>query len=150
MPVNYAGVALIILSAILFILEIYVTSQGLLTIGGIIALVMGSLILFESDVPFLRVSWEVIMIVAIIIGGFFIFLLFMGVRAQFKKKVSGREGLVGEIGVAKTDIKPSGGTVLVHGEYWNAVSDVPIKKNQKVRVIRIEKMVLHVELLKSQ
>lgn len=150
LPVNYAGVALIILSAILFILEIYVTSQGLLTIGGIIALVMGSLILFESDVPFLRVSWEVIMIVAIIIGGFFIFLLFMGVRAQFKKKVSGREGLVGEIGVAKTDIKPSGGTVLVHGEYWNAVSDVPIKKNQKVRVIRIEKMVLHVELLKSQ
>lgn len=90
------------------------------------------------------------MIVAIIIGGFFIFLLFMGVRAQFKKKVSGREGLVGEIGVAKTDIKPSGGTVLIHGEYWNAVSDAPIKKNQKVRVIRIEEMVLHVELVKSQ
>ncbi|UCG91480.1 MAG: nodulation protein NfeD [candidate division WOR-3 bacterium] len=150
LPVNYAGVALIILSAILFILEIYVTSQGLLTIGGVIALIMGSLILFESDVPFLRVSWEVIMIVAIIIGGFFIFLLFMGVRAQFKKKVSGREGLVGEIGVAKTDIKPSGGTVLIHGEYWNAVSDAPIKKNQKVRVIRIEEMVLHVELVKSQ
>lgn len=149
LPVNYAGVALIILSAILFILEIYITSQGLLTIGGIIALVMGSLILFESDVPFLRVSWEVIMIVAIIIAGFFIFLLFMGVRAQFKRKVTGKEGLVGEIGVAKTDIKPRGGTVLIHGEFWNAVSDTPIKKNQKVKVISIKEMILHVESVES-
>ena len=150
LPVNYAGVALIILSAILFILEIYVTSQGVLAIGGIISLVMGSLILFESNVPFLRVSWEVIMIVAIIIAGFFIFILAMGVRAQFKRRVTGKEGLVGEIGTAKTDIKPTGGTVLVHGEYWNAVSDTLIKKNQKVKVVSVKEMILHVELVKAK
>jgi len=150
LPVNYAGVALIILSAILFILEIYVTSQGVLAIGGIISLVMGSLILFESNVPFLRVSWEVIMIVAIIIAGFFIFILAMGVRAQFKRRVTGKEGLVGEIGTAKTDIKPTGGTVLVHGEYWNAVSDTLIKKNQKVKVVSVKEMIVHVELVKSK
>lgn len=150
LPVNYAGVALIILSAILFILEIYITSQGLLTIGGIISLVMGSLILFESDVPFLRVSWEVIMIVAIIIAGFFIFVLAMGVHAQFRRRVTGREGLVGEIGIAKTDIKSTGGTVLVHGEFWNAVSDTPIKKNQNVKVVSVKEMVLHVEVVESE
>jgi membrane-bound serine protease (ClpP class) len=145
LPVNYAGVALIILSAILFILEIYVTSQGLLTIGGIISLVMGSLILFESDVPFFRISWEVIMLVVIIVAGFFIFILALGVRAQFRRRVSGREGIVGECGVAKTDIKSTGGTVLVHGEFWNAVSTVRIKRGTKVRVISVTEMVLTVE-----
>ncbi len=101
LPVNYAGVALIALSAILFILEIYTTSGGLLTVGGIISLVLGSLILFESNVPFLRLSWEVIVIVVIIIAAFFIFLLSMGIHAQFKKRATGREGIIGEIGVAK-------------------------------------------------
>jgi len=145
LPVNYAGVALILLSAILFILEIYITSGGLLTVGAVISLVLGSLILFESDVPFFRLSWEVIMIAVVIIAAFFIFLLSLGIRAQFKKRQTGREGIIGEVGVAKTDIKPSGGTVFVHGEYWNAVSDTSIKKGCKVKVIDVEEMVLKVE-----
>jgi membrane-bound serine protease (ClpP class) len=147
LPVNYAGVALIILSAILFILEIYITSQGLLTIGGIVALVFGSLILFESDVPYLRVSWEVIMLVVIIVAGFVIFLLTLGVRAQFRRKATGSEGIVGEIGTAKTDITASGGTVFVHGEFWNATSDLTIKEGQRVRVLSVKEMVLQVEAL---
>ncbi|UCD19522.1 MAG: nodulation protein NfeD [candidate division WOR-3 bacterium] len=145
LPVNYAGLALIILSAILFILEIYVTSQGLLTIGGIIALVFGSLILFESDVPYLRVSWEVIMLVVIIVAGFVIFLLTLGVRAQFRRRATGSEGLVGEIGTARTDIGPDGGTVFVHGEFWNAVSEKKIASGKKVRVVKVENMTLKVE-----
>ncbi|KPJ74246.1 serine protease [candidate division TA06 bacterium DG_78] len=149
LPVNYAGVALIILSAILFILEIYVTSQGLLTIGGIISLVMGSLILFESDVPFFRVSWEVIMIVVIIIAAFFTFLVALGIHAQFKRQTTGKEGIVGEIGHAKTDITKDSGSVFVHGEYWNAVSDKKIKKGSKVKVIGVKEMILNVEETES-
>lgn len=149
LPVNYAGLALIILSAVLFILEIYITSQGLLTIGGIFALVFGSLILFESDVPYLRVSWEVIMLVVIIVAGFVIFLLTLGVRAQFRKRTTGSEGIIGEIGTAKTDIKLEGGTVFAHGEFWNAISDRTIKKGQKVRVVAVKNMILTVESIGS-
>jgi membrane-bound serine protease (ClpP class) len=145
LPVNYAGLALIVLSAILFVLEIYITSHGLLTIGGIVALVFGSLILFESNVPYLRVSWEVIMLVVIIVAGFVIFLLTLGVRAQFRKKTTGSEGIVGETGTAKTDVKPDGGTVFVHGEFWNAVSDAVIKQGSKVRVVAVREMILKVE-----
>lgn len=144
LPVNYAGLALIILSAIFFILEIYVASHGLLTIGGVISLIVGSLILFESDVPFLRVSWEVIMFVVIIIVGFVVFILTLGIKAQFKRVVSGKDGLISEIGVAKTNIDASGGTIFVHGEYWNAVSDKPIKKLQKVKVVEAKGVVLKV------
>lgn len=145
LPVNYAGVALIVLSAILFILEIYIVSHGFLTIGGIVALVFGSLILFESDVPYLRVSWEVIMLVVIVIAAFVIFLLTLGVRAQFSRKVTGSEGLAGEVGMATTDITPQGGTVYVHGEYWSAISGGLIKKGKKVRVIEVKDMTLRVE-----
>jgi membrane-bound serine protease (ClpP class) len=145
LPVNYAGVALILLSAILFILEIYITSHGLLTIGGIVALIFGSLILFESDVPFLRLSWEVIVIAVVIIAAFFIFIVSMGIHAQFKKKVTGKEGLIGTIGEARTDINVSGGTAFIHGEFWNAVSDEVIKKGSRVKIVSSENMVVKVE-----
>ncbi len=145
LPVNYAGVALIILSAIFFILEIYVTSHGLLSVGGVISLVIGSLILFGSDQPFLRVSWEVIMVVVIIIVIFVGLLLFMGIKAQFRKPTAGKEGLVGETGIARTDIDDKGGTAFVHGEWWNAVSEKPIKRGAKIRVIDSEGMILKVE-----
>lgn len=150
LPVNYAGVALIFLSAVLFILEIYTTSNGLLAIGGIVALVFGSIILFESDVPFLRLSWEVIMFAVVIIAAFFIFLVFLGIRAQFRKRQTGQEGIVGEIGIAKTKIDQSGGTVFVHGEFWNAVSDTAIKKDARVRVISVKAMILKVEFVESK
>jgi membrane-bound serine protease (ClpP class) len=150
LPVNYAGVALIFLSAILFVLEIYTTSNGLLTIGGIVALIFGSIILFESDVPFLRLSWEVIMFAVVIIAAFFIFLAFLGVRAQFGKRQTGQEGIVGETGVAKTKIDQSGGTVFIHGEFWNAVSDTAIKKDAQVRVVSVDSMTLKVEFVESK
>lgn len=85
------------------------------------------------------------MIVVIIIAAFFIFLLSMGIHAQFKKRATGREGIIGEIGVAKTDIKISGGTIFVHGEYWNAISDKLVKKDVTVKVIDVKEMTLKVE-----
>ncbi len=145
LPVNYAGLALIILSAIFFILEIYIASHGLLSIGGVISLIVGSLILFESDVPFLRVSWEVIMWVVIIIVGFVAFILTLGIKAQFKKPVIGKEGLIGEVGVAKTDIDSDGGTIFIRGEYWNARSENLIKKGKQVKVVKAEGTLLTVE-----
>ncbi|MBN2621232.1 nodulation protein NfeD [candidate division WOR-3 bacterium] len=149
LPVNYAGVALIALSALLFFLEIYITSHGLLTIGGIVSLFLGSLILFESRVPFLSISWATIAIVVVIIGAFFFFLVGLGIRAQFKKKASGKEGLIDEIGVARTVINTSGGTVFIHGEYWNARSEGVVKKGSRVKVIAVENMVLHIEDVRS-
>ncbi|MEO0095795.1 MAG: nodulation protein NfeD [candidate division WOR-3 bacterium] len=145
LPVNYAGLALIILSAIFFILEIYVASHGLLSIGGVVSLIIGSLILFESDLPFLRVSWEVIMVVVIIIVVFVGLLLFLGIKAQFRKPAAGKEGLIGEVGIARTDINAQGGTAFVHGEWWNAISDKSIKRGAKIKVIGAEGMVLKVE-----
>lgn len=145
LPVNYAGLALIILSAVLFILEIYITSQGLLTIGGIVSLIFGSLILFESDVSYLRVSWEVIMWAVVIVAGFVIFILTLGVRAQFRKRATGSDGMLGETGTARTDVNPDGGTVYVHGEFWNAASEKLIKSGNKVRVVGVDGMTLKVE-----
>ena len=149
LPVNYAGVALIFLSAIFFALEINVASHGLLTIGGIISLVMGSLILFESNMPFFRVSWEVIMVVVIVIAAFVIFLVTLGIRAQYKKPASGSEGIVGEKGIAKTDINNKGGAIFVRGEFWNAISDELIKKGSEIKVVGVEAMVLKVALVDS-
>ncbi len=145
LPVNYAGLALILLSAIFFILEIYITSHGLLSVGGVISLIVGSLILFESDLPFLRVSWEVIMVVVIIIIVFVGLLLFLGIKAQFRKPAAGKEGLIGEQGITRTEVNSEGGTVFVHGELWNAVSDTPIKKGAKIKVIGSQGMILKVE-----
>jgi len=85
------------------------------------------------------------MIVVIIVVGFVVFLLTLGIRAQFRRKVSGREGLIGEFGTAKTTIGPKGGTVFVRGEFWNAVSDKKIKKDERIVVVGVEKMVLKVE-----
>jgi len=145
LPVNYAGVALLFLSAIILIIDIYAPSHGILTAGGIISLVFGSVILFDSDVPYLRVSWEVIMAVVIVITTFVVLLLILGVRAQFKKPTTGREGMIGEEGEARTKVNENGGTVFVHGEYWTAVSDRPVDKDHRVKVVEVKGSVLKVE-----
>lgn len=149
LPVNYAGVALIVLSALLFFLEIYITSHGMLTIGGIVSLVLGSLILFESGIPFFSLTWSTIVIAVIIIAGFFLFIVGLGIRAQLRKKAGGREGIIGEIGIARSTVDANQGTVFVHGEYWNARSETKLKKGAKVKVIGVDNMVLKVEGKKS-
>jgi membrane-bound serine protease (ClpP class) len=123
LPINYAGLALIIFAIILFIAEIKITSYGLLTVGGIISLLLGSVMLIDSDssLEFISISWSVIVPAVLFTAAFFIFAIGMGIKAQRRKPVTGVEGIVGEIGQAITDLDPDG-KIRVHGEIWDATS----------------------------
>jgi len=139
LPVNYAGLLLIVSAIILFILEVKITSYGLLTIGGIIALTIGSIMLFESPLSFMRVSWKVIAPTVILTTLFFVIVIGLAIKAQRRQPTTGSEGLVGETGVAKTQIKHEG-QILLHGEIWNATSEEPIRKGDKVKVVSVNKL----------
>jgi len=139
---NYAGFLLIALALILFVLEIKIASHGALTIGGIISLVLGSLMLFRSSVdPYLRISWGVILTMVAFSAAFFGTVVTLAVRSQLRKPATGPEGLIGEIGEAMLDFTGRG-KVFVVGETWDAESSVPVRKEEKVRVERREGMVL--------
>lgn len=144
LPINFAGLALILFAIILFIAEIKVVSHGLLSVGGVISLFLGSLMLIESPAEYMRISLSVIIPAVLVSAAFFIFAVTMAIKARLKKPTTGMEGLVDEIGVAVTDIDPEG-KVLVHGEYWNAISDEKIEKDQKVRVLSVKNLKLHVK-----
>jgi membrane-bound serine protease (ClpP class) len=144
LPVNYAGILLIILSLVFFILEIKITSYGMLSIAGIITLVLGSLMLYKKGSPGMSVSWQVLLPTIMLISGFFVFVAGLVFKSQRSKSKIGAEGLVGEIGVVKKKISPEG-KVFVHGELWNAVSDVPIHLGTKVQVVNVENLVIKVK-----
>ncbi|MBI3815200.1 MAG: nodulation protein NfeD [Nitrospinae bacterium] len=151
LPVNYAGLLLILLSIILFILEIKVTSYGALTLGGIISLVLGSIMLIESPAPYMKISFYVILPAAAATAAFFIFLVGAGIKAQRKKPTTGKEGLIGEAGIAESDIMGSAGSlcegkVFVHGELWDAHSSEEIKSGSEVVVTGVEGLKLTVKL----
>jgi membrane-bound serine protease (ClpP class) len=144
LPINYAGLALMILAVILFIAEIKVTSYGLLSVGGIISLVMGSLMLIENPTEYLKISWQVIVPGVAVCAGFFVFAVTMAIRARLRQPTTGIEGLVGKIGTAESDFRPDG-RVAVHGEIWTAESDDKIRKGDSVEVIRLDKLKLVVK-----
>ena len=144
LPVNYAGVALIIFSIILFIAEIKVISHGILTIGGIVSLVIGSLMLFQAPDPALRVSWRIMIPAVTIISLFFVAVIAVAVKAQLRRPLGGSEGLEGAEGRAVTDVSGEG-KVLIRGEYWDAVSDIPVARGAKVRVIGVEHLKVRIE-----
>jgi membrane-bound serine protease (ClpP class) len=149
LPINYAGLLLMILALIFFILEVKVVSYGALTIGGIISMVLGSLLLFESPLPYMRASLVVIITVAAGTALFFIIAFGFAVRAHKRKVTTGEKGLVGEVGVAKTALKPEG-DVFIHGEIWKAEADEPIKKGEKVVVTAVEDLTLKVTRKKKE
>jgi len=147
LPVNYAGLALIIFAVILFIAEIKIISHGLLTIGGIISLILGSIMLIdtESTLEVLRISWLVILVIVTLTVAFFLFAIGFGIKAQTLKPTTGAEGIVGESGQAVSDLDPEG-QISVHGELWNAESlDGFIRKGTKVRVNRVSNLKLFVQ-----
>jgi membrane-bound serine protease (ClpP class) len=149
LPVNYAGLALIIFAIVLFVVEVKVASHGLLTAGGIISLLLGSIMLFRSDsgLDVVSLSWQVILMVVAVTAAFFIFAIGMGVRAQRLKPVTGAQGIIGETGEAMTDLKPDG-QVKVHGEIWNATSlEGPIRKGTWVKVEELDNLRLKVRTL---
>jgi membrane-bound serine protease (ClpP class) len=144
LPINYAGLALIVLAVILFIAEVKITSFGLLAVGGIISMILGSLMLIDPQFPFLRISWTVIVPTVLIFSVFFVLVLGLVFRAHRRKPTTGREGLIGEITTTETVLNPTG-KVFVHGELWTAVSEKNVKKGRQVRIIGIEHMTLKVE-----
>jgi membrane-bound serine protease (ClpP class) len=138
LPINYVGLILILLAIGLFILEIKVQSYGILSVGGIIAMVIGSIMLIDAPIPELRPSLKFIIPVAIGLSLIFLFLIFIAVRALANRVHTGKEGLIGEIGVAQSDLTPRG-KVFVHGELWNAEADQEIAKGEEVKVVEVLK-----------
>ncbi len=137
LPINYAGLLLIILGVGLFIAEAFITSHGILGIGGAIAMTIGSLMLIESASPYLHISWSVIVPVVALSALLFIITVRLAIRVHREKADTGREGMIGLQGTAKTDVHADG-QVFLRGEYWNAWSDEPIKAGERVRVEAIE------------
>lgn len=145
LPVNYAGLLLIILSIILFIAEIKVTSYGMLSMGGLISLFLGSLMLFDN----MQVSLQLMMPTVVLVGGFFVVVAALAFRAYRSKPKSGVDGLIGEVGLVKEKLDP-GGLVFVHGEYWKATADEPVEEDERVEVIEMEGLTLKVRQLEKK
>jgi membrane-bound serine protease (ClpP class) len=137
LPINYAGVLLIILAVAFFIAEIFVTSGGLLAVGGGVAMFFGSLMLIKSPAPFLQISYKVIIPAVVATAAFFVFAVGAGIRAQFRKPTTGSEGLVGERGTATTDIDRTG-QAFIHGELWTVVGNEKIDKGAVIEVVSVE------------
>ena len=144
LPVNYAGILLIVLAIIFFIMEMKITSYGLLSVAGIVSLLLGSLMLFEGSAPDMKLSLRVLLPTVILISGFFVAVASLVFRAQISKPTTGSMGIVGEIGVVKKALTPEG-KVFVHGELWNARAKEPLDENVKVRVVKVVDLLLEVE-----
>jgi len=136
LPINYVGLILILLAIGLFILELKVQSYGILSVGGVIAMVIGSIMLIDAPIPELRPSLKFIIPVALGISLIFIFLIVLAIQAHVKRVFTGKEGLIGEIGVVRVDLKPEG-KVFVHGEIWDAEAREEIPKGTKVKVTEV-------------
>jgi len=143
LPINYAGVLLILLAILMFIAEIKVVSHGVLTLGGLAAMILGSVMLVDSPLPGMRIPLTTIVLTALGVAAFFMFVVGAGVRALWSKTTTGREGLVGEVGVVRSRLAPRG-QIFVRGELWNAEAEVPVEPGESVRVTRVEGLTLRV------
>ena len=146
LSVNYAGILLIVLAVVLFIVDIKAATHGVLTVGGLVAMVIGSLMLFNHNPdPAMRVSLQVIIPVVLITGAFFALGVWLSLKAMVRRPVSGAEGLVGQEGDARTAITRDGGTAFVSGAHWNAMADMEIPAGRHVKVVAVKQMMLKVE-----
>jgi membrane-bound serine protease (ClpP class) len=147
LPINYAGLALIIFAVILFILEIKIVSHGILMTGGIISLILGSIMLIDvkSAWGILTISWHVIAMFVVITVLFFFIAIGLGIRALKRKPATGEEGIIGEIGKAITALNPNG-LVRVHGEIWDAESlDSKIESGNRIIIEQVNNLKLKVK-----
>ncbi|TDH29193.1 nodulation protein NfeD [Segetibacter sp. 3557_3] len=147
LPLNYAGLALIIFAILLFVLEVKIVSHGILGIGGVISLALGSMMLIKTDsaLEFIRISVGVIISATVLTALFFLFLVYMVVKGQKAKPITGMEGIIGETGEVLRDLVPSG-TVRVHGEIWKANALTGnLQKGQRIIVKGIDNLTLTVE-----
>jgi membrane-bound serine protease (ClpP class) len=146
LPVNYAGVLLILLAIIFFIAEVKVISHGLLTVAGIVSLTLGSLMLFKTGEGQMGVSLQVLITSVLVISGFFILIISLAVKAYRRKPQTGTQGILKEVGRVQQRITPENpGKVFVHGEIWRAQSDEVCEPGQVVEVVGIERLLLKVK-----
>ena len=143
LPINFAGLLLILFAIVLFIAEVTVTSHGVLAIGGIVSMALGSLMLYDAPEVGFRVSWRVMAPTVALTAGFFLFALTLGVRAFRRRPLLGVSGLVGQSGVARGALEPEG-QVSVHGEIWRAVADRPLADGTRVTVVDVQGLTLKV------
>ncbi|MEO0292827.1 MAG: nodulation protein NfeD [candidate division WOR-3 bacterium] len=145
LPINYAGVALIILGIAMFVMEVLTPTYGPLTIGGIVSMSLGSMMLIKSEANFLQISKPIIFAVVGTTALFLLFALGAVAKVMRKKPTTGKEGLIGGIGKALSDITQEEGKVFIRGEYWNAVAEEKIKKGSLVEVIEVKGLTLKVK-----
>lgn len=145
LPINIAGVALLVLAVGLFVADVYASSHGVLTVGGIVAFLLGALMLFNRAAPGFRLSLAVIIPATVVTALFFIFIVGAGLRAQFLPVRAGRETLLGKVVPARERIDTEHGQVFVEGELWNAVSEAPVAPDQPVEIIAVEGLTLRVK-----
>ncbi len=147
LPINYVGLLLILLSVGFFIAEIKIQGFGAFGIGGIISFVLGSIMLINAPIPEMRPTMSMILTFGICFGIILMFLTFKVIKAMKRRSETGREGLTGEAGTARTEITSSSGKVFVHGEWWNAISEKTIPTDSKVIVESIDGSTLKVKAL---
>lgn len=145
LPVNVAGLVLIGLAVLLFVADVFASTHGVLTIGGIIAFFLGALMLFDRDVPGFGLSLAWIVPATLVTAAFFLFVVSKGIGAQFKPAQVGRETMLGQVVKAETRIDSAGGTVFIEGEIWRAVSAAPVEPGQLVEVTAIDGLTLQVK-----
>jgi membrane-bound serine protease (ClpP class) len=146
LPVNAAGIMLILLSIVFFILELKVTSFGMLSLAGVLSLVLGSMMLFKGAGPQFQLAWKVLLPTVLLVSGFFVGIVLVVVRAHTRKARTGADGLVDEVGVVK-QVQGQEGKVLVHGELWRAVFEEAVAVGDKVRVLSVKDLVVTVSRL---
>ena len=139
LPINFAGAALILLAAAFFVIEAMTPLNGILATGGVIAMILGIVILVDTDVPELQIGWGPATAITLPFAAISVFLLQLAVRSFRYKVATGSEA-----GEARTAVDGEG-TVFVHGEIWSATSGSPVKAGDKVRVVAVDGMTLEVE-----
>ncbi len=149
LPVNLTGAVLILLALALFVVEATVPTNGILAMGGVVAMVFGGLMLVQGPIPELRIQLGTILAVAIPLAVITVFLVRLVFVSHGKKVVTGRSGLIGEIGTASTDIHKDG-KVMVHGEYWRAHSRNPIEQGSRVQVVKMAGLNIEVEIVSEE
>jgi membrane-bound serine protease (ClpP class) len=145
LPVNVAGLALIALAVLLFIADIFASTHGVLTAGGVIAFFLGAMMLFNHAEPGYNLSLRWIIPGTLVTAAFFIFVVGKGIRAQFLPKRAGKETMLGRTVNAQSRIDSAGGRVFIEGEIWNAISETPVEAGQPVEITGIEGLTLKVK-----
>jgi membrane-bound serine protease (ClpP class) len=145
LPINLAGLALIAVAVVLFVVDIFAPTHGVLTFGGIVSFFLGSIMLFNRADPAFRLSLAYIIPATVVTALFFIFVVGQGLRAQLLPVRTGKEAMIGKVAPALGRIDQTGGKVFVEGEYWNAVSETPVAPGQAVQIVDIRGLTLKVK-----